>query len=282
QTDYYKQLALTFNPISIHHHLKKRFFDKAHPNVRTHSSTYRDNRFLDEEYKAELEELRELDAGLALVYADGEWGDIKNIIYQHWEIVDFDWLQEKYEEEAFGLDWGFSKPTAVTHTGFRGETCDISELIYQTRLTDDDLITILEQTIPASKRQVPIYADPSQPGSIEALRRAGFVIRAAENNVVEGIRSVQRKRQRISQSSQNIVKEISGYKWRELRSGEVLDEPVKVNDHAMDSIRYPTYTIWLMDQDKINPADFQGASTGTSTDELNKVFSHAEDAQSPF
>ena len=49
ETREYKQIILTFNPISITHWLKLRFFDRQDPNARVHESTYRDNRFLPEE-----------------------------------------------------------------------------------------------------------------------------------------------------------------------------------------------------------------------------------------
>jgi len=32
--------------------------------------------------------------------------------------------------------------------------------------------------------------------------------------------------------------EKKGYKWKEDKNGNVLDEPVKFNDHAMDAERY--------------------------------------------
>lgn len=44
----FKQTTLTFNPWDGSHWLKKRFFDRPHPDVFTMTSTYRDNEFLDE------------------------------------------------------------------------------------------------------------------------------------------------------------------------------------------------------------------------------------------
>ena len=43
ESRYYQQIILTFNPITITHWLKKRFFDRKDPRVRTHRSTYKDN-----------------------------------------------------------------------------------------------------------------------------------------------------------------------------------------------------------------------------------------------
>ena len=74
KTAYYKQIILTFNPISISHWLKRRFFDNRDPRAVVHESTYRDNRFLDDEAKRTLESFREEDEYYYQVYCLGMWG----------------------------------------------------------------------------------------------------------------------------------------------------------------------------------------------------------------
>ncbi len=84
KTPYYLQIILSFNPISVTHWLKKRFFDfdikdpaerrKAIDRTRTHESTYRDNPFLPEEAVRTLEAFRETDPYYYMVYALGQWG----------------------------------------------------------------------------------------------------------------------------------------------------------------------------------------------------------------
>lgn len=84
QFAYYLQIILTFNPISVHHWLKKRFFDfdikdpverrRAMERTRTHESIYKDNRFLPEEAVRTLEGFRETDEYYYQVYALGMWG----------------------------------------------------------------------------------------------------------------------------------------------------------------------------------------------------------------
>ena len=44
--DYYLQMILSFNPVSITHWLKRRFFDTPDLRASVHESTYKDNRFL--------------------------------------------------------------------------------------------------------------------------------------------------------------------------------------------------------------------------------------------
>lgn len=72
--DQYLQMILSFNPISITHWLKQRFFDQEDPRARTHRSTYKDNRFLTEEAIATLEAFKDTDPYYYQVYCLGEWG----------------------------------------------------------------------------------------------------------------------------------------------------------------------------------------------------------------
>lgn len=71
---YYLQMILSFNPISITHWLKKRFFDRKDPRARVHESTYKDNRFLIPEAIQTLEAYKETDLYYYMVYCLGQWG----------------------------------------------------------------------------------------------------------------------------------------------------------------------------------------------------------------
>ena len=87
ETPFYKQIILTFNPVSVRHWLKRRFFDREDPDVRTHESTYRDNRFVDDEYCGQLERMRESDGYFYEVYALGVWGTAGRSVFNAAEIT---------------------------------------------------------------------------------------------------------------------------------------------------------------------------------------------------
>ena len=55
----YYQITFSFNPVSITHWLKAKYFDTPNPNVFTHHSTYLTNRFIDEAYHTRMK-LREI------------------------------------------------------------------------------------------------------------------------------------------------------------------------------------------------------------------------------
>ncbi|MBE6935611.1 MAG: PBSX family phage terminase large subunit [Ruminococcaceae bacterium] len=74
ETPGYRQMILSFNPVSVHHWLKRRFFDTPDPRARCHHSTYHDNRFLDEDNIRTLENFRDSDPYYYSVYCLGQWG----------------------------------------------------------------------------------------------------------------------------------------------------------------------------------------------------------------
>ena len=74
RTPHYKQIILSFNPISINHWLKKRFFDQPDERVRTSETTYKDNRFLDADAIRVLEAYKDTDEYYYTVYCLGQWG----------------------------------------------------------------------------------------------------------------------------------------------------------------------------------------------------------------
>lgn len=74
KTREYQQIILSFNPISINHWLKKRFFDRTDKRALVHESTYKDNRFLNDSAKRTLESFSETDEYYYQVYCLGMWG----------------------------------------------------------------------------------------------------------------------------------------------------------------------------------------------------------------
>lgn len=80
-TTNYKQIMITFNPISADHWIKTTFFDTKQDNATVLKTTYKDNEFIDDEYKAVLEGYKDTDPYWYSVYALGEWGVIGHTIF---------------------------------------------------------------------------------------------------------------------------------------------------------------------------------------------------------
>ena len=76
-----KQIVISFNPIDVNHWLKKRFFDRKDDNIEILHSTYRDNEFLDDDYKRLLESYKDTDPYYYDVYCMGRWGILGKTVF---------------------------------------------------------------------------------------------------------------------------------------------------------------------------------------------------------
>lgn len=92
-----------------------------------------------------------------------------------------------------------------------------------------------------------IIVDPSAASFIAELRKRGYKVLKANNDVEDGIRLVgtmlNQGKIAFSDSCVNTIKEFGSYIWDEKASEHGEDRPVKEHDHAMDAVRYFVYTI---------------------------------------
>jgi phage terminase large subunit len=80
-TTNYKQIMISFNPISSLHWLKTVFFDNHKENTTVSHSTYLNNLFIDDAYRQVLEDMKDQDEYYYMVYALGEWGIVGKTIF---------------------------------------------------------------------------------------------------------------------------------------------------------------------------------------------------------
>ena len=143
-------------------------------------------------------------------------------------------------DNFYGLDFGYNVPTALVKCHIKdGNLLWLDELIYQSHLTNNELIEILHGM---NINRSPIYADAAEPQRIQEIQRAGFNCRPADKSVKNGIDRLQRMKISVTRHSHNILSERQGYKWKEDHAGNLIDEPQKINDHALDAIRYAVHT----------------------------------------
>lgn len=239
QLEHYKQIILSFNPISSNHWLKKRFFDNTDPQASVLHTTYKDNRFLDEAYIRVLEEMAQVNYSYYEIYALGKWGSLEGVIYEQYRVVDA--MPADCEVFRWGLDFGHTVPSAAVKIGIIGRELFVHELLYESHLTNADLIERIKTEHPELKN-VQGFLDSAEPDRIQEFKNAGFRVYPAHKNVRAGIDKVKSYALNITATSQNILREIETYVWKTTKAGEPLDEPVKQNDHSMDALRYAVFT----------------------------------------
>jgi phage terminase large subunit len=224
-----EKLFFDFNPSDTEHWLYD-LIDKE--NGLLIHSTYKDNTFLSKELVKEIQELIKVDQDYYNIYALGLPSKSNHTIYNHQKVYD---LAPEPQETIYGLDFGYAHPTALIKCDFYDDEVFVSEVIYESYLTTDELIA--QMNLLEINKKVTIVADYARPEIIEQIRRAGYNIHNAIKNVKEGIDAVKSIGISYHHESKNIAREFRSYKWKVIND-KLQDEPVKLHDDALDAIRY--------------------------------------------
>ena len=99
-----KQMVLSFNPINIQHWIKRHFIDSGLATVCF--STYKDNKFLTEDDRKALEDLKNTDEYVYNVYCLGKWGVLGKTVFDARAIQKrLDELQKPIHTGYFSYDY---------------------------------------------------------------------------------------------------------------------------------------------------------------------------------
>lgn len=234
-----KQVFMDFNPSDEFHWI--------YDNVLTRDdcqliiSTYKDNPFLPKEIVKEIERYKDIDLNYWNIYGLGQVGVSSVRIYTTYNLIDN--LPEN-GERMFGLDFGYNNPTVLSEVILKDEDIYTKEIIYERYLDNQQLIEKMNSLkIP---KDIYIYADNEDPARIASIKKAGYNIIAClkgVDSVKNGIDYIKSKKLFITKNSLNGIKEFQTYSWK-TKDDKVLDEPVKLNDHYVDSIRYAVYSYY--------------------------------------
>ena len=197
-------------------------------------STYRDNPFLPESIKAQIEDLKRTDEALYQIYALGEKAISKSNIYSQWSFVAH--RPSRFVKYVYGLDFGYNHPSALMRVYYCDNDIYIEPVIYESYLTTTMLIEKLATL--GIEQTVTILADYSRPEIIQEMNIAGYDVQNANKVVKKGIDNLKTFGV-ICQDDKAIRREYENYKWKKI-GDFITDEPVKLFDDAMDAIRYAT------------------------------------------
>ena len=205
-------------------------------------TTYKNNPFLDERIKNEIKMLQYEDENAWKVYGLGQRGERQELIYPNVEYLDsFDVIQ--FEEKVFGLDFGFNNPTALIEVGIKDKCFYEKERLYQSFMTNAQLIDWLKNNLTLDDKRCCIYADGAEPQRIQEISDAGFYIKAADKaHKKVAIDFCKRFKTYCLNSDVNNKKEKKNYSWKKDKNGKILDEPIKFLDHLQDASQYCKYT----------------------------------------
>ena len=114
----------------------------------------------------------------------------------------------------------------------------------QRQMTDEEYAAALKNLV-GQRHLTAVIVDPSAASFIEVLRRHGWNVRKADNDVLSGIRltadCLKDGRIVICEGCADCLREMDEYVW-DLGSG-AKDRVRKEHDHAMDDMRYFVSTV---------------------------------------
>lgn len=218
-------------------------YDKVliRPDAEIFITTFLNNPFLDVRIIEEIKRLKNEDDNLWSIYGLGEKGIKTNLIYPKIEwVVNFNNIE--FEEEIFGLDFGYNNPTALIKIGLRDKCFYEEEKLYRSYLTNGQLIEWLNANLTDKEKRLIFYADSAEPQRIQELNDAGFIVKSSDKVVNDGIDFCKRFKTYCRQGDLNNLKEKRNYSWKKDKNNKILDEPIKFFDHLQDAGRYAKYT----------------------------------------
>ena len=247
------KLLGTTNPDSPEHWFKKNYIDRADElDLYCEKFLIDDNCFLSHDFVENLK--REYTGVFYERFICGEWINAEGLVYPNFS-------EEKHiikgsikETGDFyiSIDYGTLNPCSMGLWQIDREKMQairLREFYYdgrkeQRQMTDEEYyqqLEILAGNLPI--RQVVI--DPSAASFIACIKRKGrFAVKKADNKVLDGIRLVfsyiAQDKLLFHESCKGCLREFRSYVWDEDAQSDAV---LKVNDHAMDDVRYFCNTI---------------------------------------
>jgi phage terminase large subunit len=195
-------------------------------------STYKDNPFLPQSIRNQIEDLKRTDEALYQIYALGQKAVSKSNIYSNWTFMTH--RPARFTSYVYGLDFGYNHPTALMRVYWHERDIFIEPVIYESYLTTTMLIEKMGQL--NIEKEVTILADYARPEIIAEMVNSGYDVINANKVVKKGIDYVKTFGVYCMENKE-IKREYDNYKWKKI-GDHITDEPVKLFDDAMDAVRY--------------------------------------------
>ncbi len=243
------RLWFSCNPDTPEHWFYKEWIQKAEEkNVLHIHFTMEDNPSLSDRVKKRYRET--FQGAFYQRFVLGEWVAAQGLVYDFFAQLPRPQPPEgEMEQWYISCDYGTVNPTSMGLWGKKnGVWYRVREYYYDSRAqgeqkTDGEYADAL--AVLAGGRPIQaVIVDPSAASFLELLRRRGWRVRKARNDVLSGIRLtaelLRRGKLVICAGCEAAAREFGLYRWEE---GGTQDRVVKEHDHAMDEIRYFAATV---------------------------------------
>ena len=250
------QMFVSFNPISKVNYVYRKWFAETAvvgDDTLIVKTTYKDNRFLPEEYIQSLENKIHTNPTYYRIYALGEFCSLDKLVYNNWRVQAFEPPADG--KLIVGLDFGFTNdPTAIVASIVKGDDIYVFREYTGTGKTNQQIAEIITNMGFAKST---IIADSAEPKSVAEIRRCGIMrIRESQkgkDSIIHGIQRLQGYNIIVHPSCENIIMELENYSWiKDKLTGEYTNKPVDMFNHSLDALRY---SLQALDQHKFTAVD---------------------------
>jgi phage terminase large subunit len=201
---------------------------------------YKDNESLSESIIKDIESAKEKAKTSTYwenwwkVYGLGEVGSVQGTIFSNWSTIDTIPIEARLL--GIGLDFGYSvDPTACIGIYKYNDSFILHELIYQKELSNRNIFELIRN------EPTMVICDSAEPKSIAELQSYGLKCMGAlkgKDSILHGIQLIQQQSLLVTKASTNLIKELRGYVWATDRDNKPTGNPVEINNHLMDAMRY--------------------------------------------
>ncbi|MEG3234993.1 PBSX family phage terminase large subunit [Streptococcus suis] len=238
-----KQIYLMFNPVSKVNWVFNAFFVKRPKNTVIYQTTYKDNRFLDDVTRENIEELANRNEAYYKIYALGEFATLDKLVFPKYERKLLNKDNMRHLPSYFGLDYGFiNDPSAFLHVKIddKARKLYIVEEYVRKNLTNDKISEAIKDLGYAKEE---IRADSAEKKSNQELRNSGIprIIDAKKGpgSVMQGIQYILQYDIVVDERCVKTIEELENYTWKKDKAtNEYINEPVDSYNHCLDAVRY--------------------------------------------
>ncbi|MCG2551107.1 PBSX family phage terminase large subunit [Staphylococcus epidermidis] len=245
-SEFFKQITVTFNPWSERHWLKPTFFDEDTKlnNTFSYTTTYRVNEWLDEVDIARYEGLYRTNPRRARIVCDGDWGVAEGLVFENFEVKEFDWVKKLKEMQvvAHGSDFGFTQdPTTLISTivDLKNKELWIYDEHYQRGMLTDE---IYQMYLDKGLKNAKIIADSAEKRLITEIKRKGISNLKpsikGQGSIMQGVQFIQGFKIYVHPTCEHTIEELNTYTFDQDKDGNWLNKPIDANNHLMDALRY--------------------------------------------
>ena len=241
------QITLLLNPINDQHWIKREFFDlqsyQKKYKVFILKTTYKDNKFIDDEYKEVLEGYKDIDFEFYKVYCLGEWGSFGNIIFNNWQSMKCPYKEGDFDAIYNGMDFGFEHPSVIVKIGFKDGAMYTYDEVCCEKKTNMEFIEINSEYDVLHKGEA-CRADSAEPARIKEWVNNGYGVLPAikgPDSVGRGIDFLKTQKWFIDPDKcPRTLQEAQVYHYKTDKNGlvDTKENPVALFDDAIKSHFY--------------------------------------------